>query len=103
MRLFAICYDSTSLLDVDDELLLISDNYKNEILTLSIKIPCFTLTLSLSYTTIYEETKILLILSITIPCCAAGFLWYCCCVAPVVLLLQCSVGDFTFVNIIFAR
>ena len=31
---------------------------------------------------------ILLILSITIPCCAAGFLWYCCCVAPVELLLH---------------
>ena len=43
VRLFAICprYDSTSLLDVDDELLLISDNYKNGILTLSITIPCY--------------------------------------------------------------
>ena len=41
VRLFAICprYDSTSLLDVDDELLLIiSNNYKNEILILTI--PC---------------------------------------------------------------
>ena len=103
MSLFAICprYDITSLLDVENELLLIlSNNYKNEILILSITIPCCVDTFTfLNYDIryIYDETKILLMLSITIPCCAAGFLWYIFGVAPVVLLLQYSVGDFTFV------